>query len=168
MTQLFAQPYDTSAHGFFFETAEEYQEKADKNLNSYGQKVEEYELQFIEGDGIDSALFKALSVGQCNAAKFLEIVDEWDEHDKRKVIIAIGDVGYKFDWENSAPDDFEVDVYECDSMEELAEQFVDEGLFGEIPKHLEYYIDYEKIARDLKSDYSETEIDGTRLIYRAA
>ncbi len=47
MTTLFAQPYDISANGFYFETAEEYNEKASKLLNSYGQPVEEFELQFM-------------------------------------------------------------------------------------------------------------------------
>jgi hypothetical protein len=58
MTKLFAQPYDISAYGFYFETAAEYEEKADKLLNSYGQPVEEFEMQFIDGEGIDSELFK--------------------------------------------------------------------------------------------------------------
>jgi hypothetical protein len=48
----------------------------------------------------------------------------------------------------------------------LAEQFVEEGLYGEIPKALQYYIDYEAIARDLGMDYSEIRIVGTNYIYR--
>lgn len=36
-------------------------------------------------------------------------------------------------------------------------EFVDEGLYGEIPKSLEFYIDYKAIARDLKMDYTEFE-----------
>ncbi|MFV0552106.1 MAG: antirestriction protein ArdA [Anaerorhabdus sp.] len=53
-------------------------------------------------------------------------------------------------------------------MRYLAMRFVDDGLFGEIPEELRFYIDYEAIARDLAVDYSETEIAGTRLIYRCA
>lgn len=52
-------------------------------------------------------------------------------------------------------------------MKELAEQFVDEGLFGDIPSILASYIDYDAIARDLAMDYKATEIAGERLIYRA-
>ncbi|MEP3786728.1 antirestriction protein ArdA [Ascidiaceihabitans sp.] len=52
-------------------------------------------------------------------------------------------------------------------MKELAEQFVDEGLFGDIPDHLANYIDMDAIARDLAVDYAETELAGERLIYRA-
>ena len=53
-------------------------------------------------------------------------------------------------------------------LRELAEHFVDEGLFGEIPEHLAAYIDYDAIARDLDMDYAEAEIAGMRLIYRCA
>ncbi len=51
-------------------------------------------------------------------------------------------------------------------MRELAEQFIDEGLFGEIPERLQYYLDYDAIARDLAVDYSEANIAGSRVIYR--
>lgn len=165
MPKLYAQPYDISATGFYFDTVEEYETKAASNRNEYGQPVEEYELQFIDGDSLDAALFEALSVNQATFAQFIEACDDWDDDQKRKVIIAVGDCGYSFD-KTSDPDDFEVDIYEMDSMKELAEHFVDEGLFGEIPDHLANYIDYDAIARDLKCDYSEIEIAGTRLIYR--
>ncbi len=166
MTQLFAQPYDISANGFFFETVEEYNTQASKLRNSCGQPVEEFELQFIDGESIDAELFKALNVNQSNFPAYLEAVDDWSADDKIKVIIAVGEAGYKFGLGEDAPDQFDVDLYELDSLKELAEQFVEEGLFGEIPKSLRNYIDYESIARDLGMDYSEIRIDGTNYIYR--
>jgi len=51
-------------------------------------------------------------------------------------------------------------------MRELAEQFVEEGLYGDIPESLQFYIDFAAIARDLAVDYSETVIAGSRVIYR--
>ena len=68
--------------------------------------------------------------------------------------------------ETGDPDSFDIDLYEMDSMKELAEQFVDEGLFGKIPTSIQFYIDYEAIARDLACDYNEAIIDGQRYIYR--
>ena len=53
-------------------------------------------------------------------------------------------------------------------MKELTEQFVDEGLIGDIPERLKYYLDYDAIARDLSMDHAETEIAEQRLIYRCA
>ena len=69
-------------------------------------------------------------------------------------------------------DTYEVDIYDyrsdtsfTDTFELLAQDFIDEGLFGEIPKSLVYYIDYSAIARDLRMDYSEFE---TNVIGRVA
>jgi antirestriction protein len=166
MTKLYAQPYDITASGFYFETAEEYNTRASKLRNSYGQPVEEFELQFIDGEGIDAALFKALDVHQGNFSDYLEAVEEWSEDEKIKVIIAVGEAGYKFNLGEDAPDQFDIDLYELDSLRDLAEQFVEEGLLGEIPTAIQNYLDYDAIARDLGMDYSEIRIDGINYIYR--
>ena len=55
---------------------------------------------------------------------------------------------------------FDVDIYFCKGLKDLAEQFVDEGLYGDIPENLTHYIDYEAIARDLAVDFTEAEIAG--------
>ncbi len=133
MTTLFAQPYDLSATGFFFTTVEEYQELVDQLTNEYGEPVEEFEIQYIDGESIDAELFRAVGVHQGNIGDFLDACDNWEGWQKIAVIIACGECGYHFDWDKTAPDDFDVDVYEMDSMKELAEHFVDEGLLGEIP-----------------------------------
>ena len=168
MTTLYAQPYDISATGFYFDTAEEYGQQAAKNCNDFGGFVEEYEIQFIDGQEIDCKLFEALGVNQCSFAQYLDACDEWSVEQKRKTIIAVGENGYRFDFSAPDPDGFEVDLYEMDSLKELAAHFVEEGLFGDIPAQLENYLDYDAIARDLGFDYSETTIAGTRLIYRCA
>ena len=168
MTQLFAQPYDISAAGFFFESMEEYDSKSSKLQNSYGEPVEEFEIQFIDGEDIDCALFRALGVHQGDIGAYFEAVDEWEDYQKINVILAVGEAGYSFDLGKDSPDQFDIQIYEVDSMKELAEQMVDEGLFGDIPEHLERYIDMDAIARDLEFDYSEIEIAGETLIYRAA
>ena len=61
-------------------------------------------------------------------------------------------------------DSYDVDIYDyrdnksfTDTFELLASDFVDEGLYGEIPKALEFYIDYSAIARDLRMEYTEFE-----------
>lgn len=166
MTQLYAQPYDISANGFFFETAEEYQTKAAKLRNDAGFPVEEFEIQFIDGDDIDADLFKALAVHQGNFAAFLDACDDWSEDEKIRVVIAVGEAGYSFDLKSGSPDDFDMDIYEMDNLRELAYSFVDEGLFGDIPERIQHYLDYDAIARDLGMDYSEIRIAGKNLIYR--
>lgn len=166
MTTLYAQPHDISATGFYFVSAEDYGLKADTLRNSYGDPVEEFEIQFIDGDGMDVALFNALGVHQGNFSAYLDAVDEWSDDEKIRAIIAVGEVGHRFDLGRDDPSRLEIDLYECDSLRDLAMQFVEEGLFGEIPTSIQHYLDYDAIARDLGMDYSETTIDGTRYIYR--
>lgn len=167
MTQLHAQPYDLTATGFYFESVEQFNAKANANRNDFGDRVEEYEVQFIDGDAIDCALATAIGIDQANLGQFFEAVDAWDEDQKQRVIIAVGECGYTFET-TTQPDDFDVDIYYTQSLRDLADQFVDEGLFGDIPERLRFYLDYDAIAHDLGVDYTETEIAGERLIYRAA
>ena len=166
MTTLFAQPYDISARGFYFDKASEYSAKAAKLKNDYGQPVEEFEIQFIDGDGLDAKLFEALGVKQANHEAFFEAVTDWSDDDKIKVIIAVGEAGYIFSLGDDVPDQFEVDLYQADSLADLAAQFVEEGLYGEIPEPLRNYINYDAIARDLSVEYGVIQLDGTQYIYR--
>lgn len=167
MTQLHAQPYDISAVGFFFETADEYNEKAAALRNSYGQPVEEFEIQFIDGKSIDAELFEALGVHQGNFQAFLEVVDSWSEEEKVKAIIAVGDVGYDFNLGKDHPNKFEdMDLYEINSLRDLAIQFVDDGLFGDIAENIKCFLDFDAIGDYLGTDYCETTVAGTRYVYR--
>ena len=163
---LFAQPYDHSATGFFFENANTFATKAASLRNAHGQPVEEFEIQFIDGAATDAALVDTTGLHQGDITAFFEKIGDWDEDQKRTVIIGAGACGYAFDWHTGCPEDFDVDIYEMESLRELAEYFVDEGLFGDIPERLQGYLDYDAIARDLGFDYSEIEISGVRMIYR--
>jgi antirestriction protein len=165
MTTLYAQPYDISASGFYFETAEQYQERAASARNDYGQPVEEFEIQFIDGEDIDCALATAWGLHQGNCAAYLEAVGDWDTDRKQRYIIAVGECGYAHDQVADDPDADMVDIYHMDSLRDLAEAFVDEGLYGDIPDTIVPYLDYDAIARDLGMDFTETTIAGERLIY---
>jgi len=166
MTQLHAQPYDISATGFYFETYEQYAGKAATAKNDYGQKVEEFDIQFIDGADLDCELAKALDLNQVNVKRFLELVDEWEDHEKIRFAIAAGECGYSVDIEKDDIDLLDVDIYGVETLRELAEQFVEDGLFGDIPERLQFYIDYDAIARDLEVEYSETTIAGERFVFR--
>ncbi|WP_300037169.1 antirestriction protein ArdA [uncultured Roseobacter sp.] len=166
-TTLYAQPYDITAQGFYFDTTDEFDEKAAKLVNSSGDPVEEFEIQFIDGEQIDCELANAININQGNFRDFLPCIEAWQDWQKILVIIAVGECGYDFD-PDVEPDHHGIDIYYVRSMQELAEQFVDEGLFGDIPESLQFYIDYDAIARDLSVEYSETVIAGENLIYRAS
>ena len=165
MPIFFAQPYDLDASGFYFDSFEAFACKSATLKNSYGQPVAEFELQFIDGDEIDCALAKAWDVHQSDLAAFFDAVDDWDAHQKRLFIIAVGECGASFDPASDHPDQFDVDLYEMDSLTELAEHFVDEGIYGDIPERLQFYIDHDAIARDLSAEYAELTIAGKRFVY---
>ncbi len=59
MTKLHATPYNIDAAGFYFDSLEDYQTKTENHLDRFGNLVEEFEIQFIDGD--DSELFDACS-----------------------------------------------------------------------------------------------------------
>ena len=165
MTTFYAQPYDISASGFYFETMADYTEKSGKLRNDHGQPVEEYEIQFIDGELLDAELCRAIDINQANIGDVIEGIDNWSDDEKRQIILAVGD-GFAFDPKTDDPAGFDVTIYELDSMRELAEQFIEEGLFGDIPENLAPYIDCDAIARDLEFDYTLTTVAGQRLIYR--
>lgn len=166
MPQLHAKPYDLDAIGFYFESFEEYQTISKRHMNAFWEPVEEYEIQFTDGDAIDCALAKAWGISKANISGYLKACEDWEDYQKKIFIIAVSEVGHSFDPEDVQLEEFDVDLYHVDSMQELAEQMVDEGLFGYIPEHLGRYIDMDAIARDLAHDYTETEIAGETFVYR--
>ena len=167
MTLLYALPYNRSVEGFFFQTIDQYRQSAEGLTDSFGQPVEEFEIQFIDGGQIDCELFEAWRVSQASLAAYLEAVDGWRLEHKMIFIIAVSSCGYAAHEVADDPERIELDIYHVDSLRELAEQFVDEGLFGDIPDRLQPYLDYDAIARDLGIDgYDEVIVAGERLVYR--
>lgn len=163
---LHAQPYDITAKGFYFSTAEEFDEKVSKLTNDFGEAVEEFEIQFIDGDLIDCELAKAIDLSQGNFRDYLDCAEAWEDWQKTLIIIAVGECGYDFD-RDANPENYDIEIQQAQNLRELAEQFVEEGLYGEIPESLQFYIDYDAIARDLAMDYSDIVVAGDYLIYRA-
>lgn len=161
MPELHAQPYNISATGFYFDCVDDFNEKAQNNFDPYGDLVEEYEIQFIDGTDLECTLFKAWDVHQGNLTAYFNALD-LDEHDQIAQI-AMAECGYTLD-ENICTDDVEL-CYE-DSLFDLAIRFVEEGLYGEIPKAIEHYIDYNAIAHDLGMEYDEMCIEGQNIIFR--
>ena len=94
MTTLYAQPYDISAIGFYFTSPDEYADNAKSAINDFGQPVEEFEIQFIDGEDIDCALAEAWKLYQSNFADYLQAVEDWDDREKIAFIIAVGECGY--------------------------------------------------------------------------
>ena len=165
---LYAQPYEFDASGFYFDSFEDYQAKYNSNFNVYGQHVEEYEIQFIDGSAIDCDLFKAVK-GEYNLKAFFMVANTWEDCDKIPLIIAYEEniTSEPFNEEVTSDMFQDIDIYYDMSFEDLAWEFIKNGLFGDIPEHLENYLDIEKMARDLSFDYNEISVGNNSIIYRS-
>jgi len=69
---FYAQPYDLNAMGFYFTDEETYRENINAVVNDYGDKVEEFEIQFINGFVLDSKLAQAITPSQYNIIAMMQ------------------------------------------------------------------------------------------------
>lgn len=159
-----ATPYDISASGFYFADYEDYQKKAASHRNEYGEPVEEYEIQFIDGDNYQ--LFGALSVNQANLKQWFDEFEELDGEERIKAIYLASDLGYYIDDILGRLDD--VMLFEGTAIEYAHSFIEDTGLLDQIPENLRFYFDTEKFARDMVigGDVCETRIQGTNFVVR--
>lgn len=143
-------------------TAEELQSKIDSIL-AHGTEVcddqdyphEEYAIHDYE----DAEVVGGRVSEYDSPFELQEKFNAWadlDEHDQIKLIVAREAFGADYVKIENLDD---IEIYEAD-LKELAEQFVDDGMFGDIPASIINYIDYDAIARDLGCDYTEVEYDG--------
>jgi antirestriction protein len=86
---------------------------------------------------------------------FVKSLSELDEHDQEKVIYLINCIGYKKQDAIERLDD--VIYYQGMTLEEVAEEMVEDGMLGNLSDDVKGYLDFEKIARDLSfNGYHET------------
>jgi len=166
MNTYHATPYDISAAGFYFQDFEEYEEKAAKHRNEYGDPVEEYEIQFIDGD--DCELFNALRVNQANLGTwFEEFEGQYEGEELVKALYLASHMGLGMsDIDSSKLDD--VMVFEG-TMTEYAEQYLDDtGIFDAVEKAglNPFYVDVDAYARDMEinGSFAAFDHDGSRYV----
>ena len=151
MNTYHATPYDIAADGFYFETWEEYADKASRHRNQYGQPVEEFEIQFIDGSEEDCRLFNAFDVHQGTLKTWLEEFEgEYaDTEDVVKALHAI-DLGYGLD--NWSVDLDDLYVFEGTPAAYAESYLEDTGVLDAVEKAglLSIYIDVEAFARDME------------------
>lgn len=148
MTTLYANPYDIDAEGFFFENFEQYQQKAAANTNRFGNPVEEYEIQYIDGDDAETDYAQVCSPYQANLEEWFEYLDIYcgmDDHEQQAFIYLVDVVGYT---PAKALENYEsVNVFKG-SKGDYAYELV-EGCYG-LPEFAKAYFDYDAFARDLE------------------
>ena len=158
-----ATPYDISAIGFYFSNYEDYKARAASHRNEYGDPVEEYEIQFIDGENCE--LFVALGVNQATLKHWFEEYEELEGEALVKAVYLL-ERGYGEEQIFSYFDN--VELYEG-SPKDYAEDFIaDTGMLDGLPENLRYYFDVDAYVRDLlaSGDISEVEIMGKNYVVR--
>jgi len=158
-----ATPYDISATGFYFSNYDEYLRKFSTHQNDYGDLVEEYEIQFIDGDNCH--LFFDLDVNQANLQQWFNDFEDLDAPEAVKVIYLAKELGYYMaDINQSRIDD--VILFEGTILEYVEDYIQNTGMLDALPENLHYYFNREKFARDMQHSGSITtvEVEGTSYV----
>ncbi|MBC3936732.1 antirestriction protein ArdA [Undibacterium sp. CY7W] len=158
MSTFFAQPYSLDAVGFYFDTLEAYTEKSESLLDAFGNPVEEFEIQFIDGD--DCELFSACGINQGNLHTWFDDIADLSDQEKTALFYLLNVLGYKL--KNALDKLDEVNLSEG-NLRDVAETLFDEFYLNDVPESVRAYIDYEKYARDceLAGDLCEFDFNGT-------
>lgn len=151
---FFARPYNPNAQGFYFEDADEFQDEAEALRDTHGNKVEEFELQYINGN--DGALFEACGISQANLSVWFDKIVDLEESEKAALVFMLDCQGYKLD--DALEKYEEVQVNQC-KLTEAAEELFDEIYLPEIPEAVHGYIDYQRFARDCQQGGDMTEFE---------
>jgi hypothetical protein len=158
MTTLHAQPYNIDAQGFYFTSAEEYTTKQEALRDRFGNEVEEFEIQYIDGD--DSQLFEACKIHQGDLDTWFDDIETLEDNEKTALFFLMDGLGYNLDSALSSVDD--VCLYEGPLLDAATELF-DEIYLPEVPEAVQYYIDYAAFAYDCQmgGDMVEFTYEGT-------
>lgn len=156
-TILYAHPYNPDARGFYFSTLDEFERLSSRCRDRFGNLVEEFEIQYIDGD--DSALFNAAGINQANLSEWFDEVESLDDEDKAKLFYLTDCAGYTLD---RALEKIEDVCLHDGSLLDAATELFDECYLHDIPEAVRSYIDYEAFAydRQLNGDMCEFRYSG--------
>jgi hypothetical protein len=160
MTTLHATPYNLDATGFYFDGIAEYKDKAINHLDSYGNLVEEFEIQFIDGD--DAALFEACGIDQSNLSTWFNDIAFLQDYEKISLYYLLRCAGYTI---NQAFDRLDEPCITESSLRDAAAELFDECYLHTIPENVRYYIDYASFAKDCEMGGDLTEFEYNNRTY---
>lgn len=160
MTTLHATPYNTDAAGFYFYDADDYTAKASKHMDCFGNLVEEFEIQFIDGD--DAALFEACGINQANLNLWFDNIEFLQDYEKINLYYLVGLAGYTLEQALEKLDD--PSIHQGDLLEAATDLF-DQCYLHSIPEGIQYYIDYDKFARDCQHGGDMVEFECAGITY---
>lgn len=159
-----ATPYDIEAEGFYFCTAEDFESMSKTHRNRFGQPVEEYEIQFIDGDDAEVAFF---TLAEPNQANIVPLMNFWNDEasswsDQALAGLAwmlhSGEIDSDQIIEQTEEDCADrvlstFDGHEANPLRSYAEDFLnDTGALESIPEDLRRYFDFNAYARDMEAN----------------
>lgn len=118
MTTCYAKPYNLDAIGFYFDSMEAFTSQSENLTDHYGQPVEEFEIQYINGD--DAQLFTACGINQANLDVWFDEVEPLTDHQKA-ALFCLCDMGYALDAAMEKLDD--VCLSQC-GMQDVPKSFL--------------------------------------------
>ena len=156
-TTLFAQPYNPEASGFFFHSASDFENKAECLQDLGGNKVEEFEIQFI--DGKDAELFEACRIDPSNLSIWFDDIEEM--HDDQKAALYFLITAFRLSLDEAMRKVNHVSLFRGDAKSAARELF-DEHHAPAIPENLRGCFDMDKFAHDYKigGDFREFRFGG--------
>jgi hypothetical protein len=89
----------------------------------------------------------------------LRDIEDLDEYEMDKILFLKSVIG--LDLEDALDSKDDVTYYEGMNMIEVVDDMLDNGLFGDIPESIKWYIDTNRIARDLEMDGYYEDSKGT-------
>jgi hypothetical protein len=159
--QLYANPYDTSARGFYFDSLEDYEAKYEKNL-----PVEEYEIDFIDGTKEQAAIFNAAKISQANLGEWFEAMETVEEFRLPALYYLLAYGGYDFQEAIAKAEEL---IFSEGDAKAYAEQFVDDmgGLEHLDRQTLENHFDWDSYVTELETGGGITEFEFAGTTYTA-
>lgn len=161
--KFFANPYNTSVFGFYFETLDEYKERFSALRDSFGCPVEELEIDVIDGTPAEVALAGAMRIDQGNLEKCLDVLNSADESNWPALFYLL-DNGVVSDLDDALEKVDDVCLYQGTLLDAASELF-DDCYAHEIPESIRCYIDYEAFARDCRIGGDMREFDFAGVTY---
>jgi Antirestriction protein (ArdA) len=142
-TQLHATPYNRDAAGFYFTDMAEYQSLVNKQFDRFKNRVEEFEINYIDGD--DGELFAVCGIDQTNIETWFNDIQDLDDFDKTNLYYLNAVAGYTLE---QALDKIDEPNIQYQPLIDAVTELFDDCFLPDIPENIRFYIDYEKFARD--------------------
>ena len=148
MTTLYANPYDITYTGFYFDSIDQLNQKLSQ------ANYEEVEIDYIDGD--NPRLFQAANIHQGNVDSWFSELDIFADVDNEALSIRyLLDL---MDLEDAINRHDEVILYNGNLADYAFELVEDVYPLDQLPDLIRCHIDYDSIARDMELNSEVTEV----------